>query len=98
MVGKYLRVFAIKADEGGKTLGPTTDFGEELNIDAGKNHYLEDAARQLNGIFKICLSDRYLICNHHRELHTNFVGRLLRIRESGASTISSISYSRPTSN
>jgi len=66
-VGKYLRIFAIKADEGGKTPGPTTDFGEELNLDAGKNHYLEDAARQLNGIFKICLSDRYLTCNHRRE-------------------------------
>jgi len=71
MIGKYLRIFAIKADEGGRKPGPTTDFGEELNLDAGKNHYLEDAARQLNGIFKICLSDRYLVYNLCEEVLAN---------------------------
>ena len=71
VIGKYLRIFAIKADEGGITTGPTTDFGEELSIDAGKNHYLEDAARQLNGIFKICLSDRYLESGQYMNMRTN---------------------------
>jgi hypothetical protein len=61
VVGKYLRVFAIKADAGPKNnlAGPTTDFGEDLNLEAGKNQQLEDAARQLNRVFQICLSDRF---------------------------------------
>lgn len=60
VIGKYLRIFAIKADEVAKNPGPTTDFGEDLNLDSEKNHNLEDAARTLNRIFQICLSDRYV--------------------------------------
>ena len=60
MVGKYLRIFAIKADEGAANgSGNVTNFQDDLNPEAEKNEKLEDAARQLNRIFQLCLSDRY---------------------------------------
>lgn len=63
--GKYLRVFAIKADE---TSASQRDSGiafggiqeeDVLNPDS-KNEKLEDAARQINRIFSLCISDRYV--------------------------------------
>jgi hypothetical protein len=59
IVGKYLRVFAIKADlENVGSTGAVTNFGDD-NFEPEKNEKLEDAARQLNRVFQICLSDRY---------------------------------------
>ncbi|TVY29991.1 CSN12-like protein [Lachnellula hyalina] len=59
VVGKYLRIFAIKADEGsGNSIGAVTSFQDDFNPEAEKNEKLEDAARQLNRIFQICLADR----------------------------------------
>jgi hypothetical protein len=59
MVGKYLRIFAIKADEGTiNGTGAISNFQDDLNPEAEKNEKLEDAARQLNRIFQLCLSDR----------------------------------------
>ncbi|TVY92979.1 Protein CSN12-like protein [Lachnellula willkommii] len=59
VVGKYLRIFAIKADEGsGNGTGAVTSFQDDFNPEAEKNEKLEDAARQLNRIFQICLADR----------------------------------------
>ncbi|KAL3423462.1 PCI domain-containing protein [Phlyctema vagabunda] len=56
--GKYLRVFAIKADEESlSSPGTSTDY-EDLNPEGEKNEKLEDAARVLNRVFQICLSDR----------------------------------------
>ncbi|CZT00507.1 related to CSN12-signalosome component [Rhynchosporium agropyri] len=58
MAGKYLRIFAIKADEGAAgTTGSVTNF-DDFNPEAEKNEKLEDAARYLNKIFTTCLSDR----------------------------------------
>ncbi len=58
VAGKYMRIFAIKADEGAATTsGSVTNF-DDFNPEAEKNEKLEDAARQLNRIFTICLSDR----------------------------------------
>ena len=60
VAGKYLRIFAIKADEGAATsTGLVTSFQDDFNHEAEKNEKLEDAARQLNRIFQICLSDRF---------------------------------------
>jgi hypothetical protein len=61
VTGRYLRIFAIKADESSKekSLG---DFGGGLQDDIvgnGKNEKLEDAARVINRIFTLCISDRY---------------------------------------
>jgi COP9 signalosome complex subunit 12 len=65
VAGKYLRVFAIKADE--KTASQR-DSGfafegiqeeDAFNPDS-KYEKLEDAARQINRIFGLCISDRYV--------------------------------------
>jgi hypothetical protein len=59
VVGKYLRVFAIKADEGAaNNNSASTSFQDDFNPESEKNEKLEDAARQLNRIFNLCLSDR----------------------------------------
>ncbi|KAI7110734.1 COP9 signalosome complex subunit 12, partial [Hortaea werneckii] len=63
VAGKYLRVFAIKADE---TAASQRDSGmafgggieEDAFASAGQNDKLEDAARQINRLFALCLSDR----------------------------------------
>ncbi|KAI9047478.1 hypothetical protein LZ554_008197 [Drepanopeziza brunnea f. sp. 'monogermtubi'] len=58
VAGKYIRIFAIKADEGAAaTTSSVTNF-DDFNPEAEKNEKLEDAARHLNRIFTICLSDR----------------------------------------
>lgn len=59
VVGKYLRIFAVKADEGtGSGNEAVTTFQDDFSSEAEKNEKLEDAARQLNKIFQICLADR----------------------------------------
>lgn len=61
VAGKYLRIFAIKADEGVLNgASSVTNFQDDLNPEAERNEKLEDAARQLNRIFQLCLSDRYV--------------------------------------
>jgi hypothetical protein len=100
VAGKYIRIFAIKADEAtGASTGSVNNFQDDFNPEAEKNEKLEDAARQLNRVFQLCLSDRSV---HYRKqtlrLTDSQVERLLRIRENGASIISSICYSRHTSN
>ncbi|KAI9682284.1 MAG: COP9 signalosome (CSN) subunit [Caeruleum heppii] len=62
VTAKYLRVFAIKADEAAaKTKGNplfSTAYEDDVAADAGKNEKLEDAARVINRIFTLCISDR----------------------------------------
>ncbi|KAI4236892.1 MAG: hypothetical protein LQ352_007975 [Teloschistes flavicans] len=63
-VGKYLRVFAIKADEEqskmfGQEGGPEDDgLGDDVMGSVEKNKWLEDAARVINEVFRLCISDR----------------------------------------
>lgn len=64
VAGKYLRVFAIKADEQGRKKGASTfnaSFQDDVVGDFGKNEKLEDAARVMNRIFTLCISDRYVV-------------------------------------
>ncbi|APA09862.1 hypothetical protein SS1G_05906 [Sclerotinia sclerotiorum 1980 UF-70] len=59
VAGKYLRIFAIKADEAtGTVMNAAMNYQDDLNPESEKNEKLEDAARQLNRIFTLCLSDR----------------------------------------
>ncbi|KAJ9646390.1 COP9 signalosome (CSN) subunit [Coniosporium tulheliwenetii] len=62
VAGKYLRVFAIKADEqAAQSNGEVTfnaGFQDDIVSSMGKNETLEDAARQINRIFAACISDR----------------------------------------
>lgn len=61
VAGRYLRVFAIKADENSSNTNGTAIKSfqdDDFNPEAEKNEKLEDAARVLNKIFTTCLSDR----------------------------------------
>lgn len=61
VAGKYLRVFAIKADKD-RSSKPADENAMNLQDDfdpeAEANQNLEDCARQLNAIFSLCLMDR----------------------------------------
>ncbi|KAF2435464.1 COP9 signalosome complex subunit 12 [Tothia fuscella] len=60
--GKYLRNFALKADEQARSVEGNVTYNQGLQDDVvstlGKNENLQDAARQINRIFGLCLSDR----------------------------------------
>ena len=63
VVGRYLRIFAIKADENSTNngaVGFSTLTQDDIVGDLGKNEKLEDAARVINRIFTLCISDRYV--------------------------------------
>lgn len=64
VAGRYLRVFAIKADD---SLASQRDSGmafsaiqEDAFGTGSKHEKLEDAARQINRIFGLCITDRYV--------------------------------------
>lgn len=60
VVGRYLRVFAIKADEE-TAQNPTTaneGFQDDMVVDFGKNAKLEETSRIINRMFTLCLHDR----------------------------------------
>lgn len=63
-VGKYLRVFALKADEvedrSDRSVSLSKTFSEDIVSTIGNQENLQDAARQINRIFALCVSDRYL--------------------------------------
>ena len=61
-VGKYLRMFAMKADEEVKSKDPVSygdGFQDDIMGNFGKNEKLEQAAWVINRMFTICLNDRY---------------------------------------
>jgi hypothetical protein len=63
--GKYLRNLALKADEQARNADGNVTYSQGLQDDVvsniGKNENLEDAAREINRIFGLCISDRYNI-------------------------------------
>ena len=63
VAGKYLRIFAIKADEHARSGKPVTygsSLSDDIDSSINKNEKLEDAARVINRIFQLCISDRYV--------------------------------------
>lgn len=57
--GKYLRTFAIKADAEVVSQGSASfGFQDDIAADFEKNANLEEAARIMNRMFTLCLSDR----------------------------------------
>jgi hypothetical protein len=62
--GKYLRNLALKADEQARNTDGNVTYSQGLQDDVvsniGKNENLEDAAREINRIFGLCISDRYI--------------------------------------
>jgi len=76
VAGKYMRIFAIKADEAtGVSTGVVSNFGDDFNPEAEKNEKLEDCARQLNRIFQLCLSDRSVILESNKVAFTDELRR-----------------------
>lgn len=68
VAGRYLRVFAINADKHGRgTKSLTFDVGlqDDVTGSMSKNGRLEDAARIINRIFTLCISDRYVTTSLH---------------------------------
>ena len=63
VTARYLRAFAIRADEE-QSVGNGVSFvigmHDDMVGDHGKNEKLEDAARIINRIFTLCISDRYV--------------------------------------
>lgn len=58
-VGKYLRIFAINADLEAASQGSAGfGFQDDIPPDVEKNSNLEEAARNINRMFTLCLSDR----------------------------------------
>lgn len=63
VAGKYLRMFAIKADAEAQKNGAAAfsdGFQDDVVGHFGNNEKLEDAARTINRMFTLCLSDRYV--------------------------------------
>ena len=61
VAGRYLRTYAIQADAYGKdskSLAFNGGLQDEIAGTFGKNDKLEDAARVINRIFQLCISDR----------------------------------------
>ena len=100
--GKNLRAFAIKADEATRDNGGVIEIGtggiqDDIAGTFGKHQKLEDAARVINGMFTLCISDRYVDTSNGSNLQLFFslplaktlpVGRHWKNQESGDSTIS----------
>ncbi|KKA25012.1 hypothetical protein T310_0877 [Rasamsonia emersonii CBS 393.64] len=63
VVGKYLRAFAIKADaESSQDPGSFGNgFQDDVVANVEKNAQLEEAARTINRMFTLCLSDRNVL-------------------------------------
>jgi len=90
VAGKYLRTLAIKADEQAFIIQGDVSFNDGFQddmVDAlGKNEKLEDAARQINRIFSLCISDRYVEVYHFNEIRSQMLSDIvlpLKIRASG---------------
>ena len=111
MAGKHLRTFAIKADasagSNGNAIYNSGDLQEDIAGDFDRNKNLEDAARVINRMFTLCISDRYVVMQsismhdlHAREpiAEAPEIGHLLRNQENGDFTTWPTSSSRPTSN
>ena len=108
--GKHLRTFAIKADESAKASGADANFSagglqDDIGDDFGKNEKLEDAARVINRMFTLCISDRYVATDETLTSHLRAerVLNLLHLEhpwknpENGASTTPPTYSSKPTS-
>ena len=74
IAGKHLRVFAIKADESAQAAGQNGTFNAGVLQDdiagGSKNEKLEDAARVINRMFTLCISDRCVVDESKLCLHT----------------------------
>ena len=110
VVSKWLRIFAIRADreskaEGGGGSLRTDDLLEDgFATGMGNNEKLEDAARVINKVFQLCISDRYVDTMQCPSMHDlpvhaesaaeSHPGHLCSSPANGGFTISSTFFSR----
>lgn len=94
--GKYLRIFAIKADEeqaakvrrGEVKMEGDALLGDDIMATTPgfeKNERLEDAARVINRMFTLCISDRYVAYSmsiHTSDIRAHCCGHRAPIEES----------------
>ena len=68
VAGKYLRIFAIRADQSSKESGTNghVEFQDDFIGENGGHEKLEDAGRVLNRMFSLCISDRYVVVESRR--------------------------------
>ena len=95
VAGRYLRIFAIKADASSKEgiSNGHAMFQDDIVAENGGHEKLEDAARILNRIFTLCISDRYVdlelnACFTIFFMSTwlrDYLGHQLRSQENGGS-------------
>lgn len=98
-IGKYLRIFAIKADNEVVSQGSTSvGYNDDISADFEKSANQEEAARIINRMFTLCLNDRSVsIPLLERTLTDKAPVLPLKILESGAFTTPPTFCSRPTS-
>ncbi|KAF9889938.1 COP9 signalosome (CSN) subunit [Aspergillus nanangensis] len=78
-VGKYLRTFGIRADAELASLGPVAfgnRFQDDIAAEFEKNAKLEEAARVINRMFTLCLSDRHVPHEPDFQLMSMLTGRV----------------------
>ena len=84
VVGKYLRVFAMRADAEIQAQGSGAyDFQDDFASEFEKSAKLEDTARTINRMFILCLSDRYVVTGIVGWFADSVSGHLLRILVNG---------------
>lgn len=85
VAGRHLRIFAIKADASASDKGAAIfngGFQDDVAGDMDRNEKLEDAARVINRMFTLCISDRYVaIGNSSYGLTSLLCGPQLRLRD-----------------
>ena len=106
--GRHLRIFAIKADQSKKIVEGEASFNtnglqDDIAGDFERNEKLEDAARVINRMFTLCISDRYVVMSIKTSLDrvgsakNVLIEHQLKIPGNGVSTISQTSSSKHTS-
>lgn len=102
MVGKYLRLFAIKSDEersrsSADPVAGDTLMQDDFDPDLMKQGQLRDCEQHLKRIFTLCLNDRYVFAGRLLALILTFAtGHPSKSRGNGASTSLSTCCSRRT--
>ena len=93
MVGKYLRLFAIKSDEerrrsSTEPSGAATLMQDDFDPELDTQGQLTDCEQHLKRMFTLCLNDRFVFYYGKvlQRTNRNAIGPLLRSRENGVYT------------
>lgn len=77
---KYLRIYASKADRAGSlTTDTANNYSDDIAETLEENAHLEDAARQTNRLFSLCVSDRNSLDNSRKWALYNVANSMFKI-------------------